>query len=161
MDTVTIFIAWWGAILATAVFVWDVYKWRKSGRPRLVITANGNLIEASRGLNPPIKTTYISVKVTNVGDKATTLQLITFRFYKTSPRKWRKEKADKRGLFQSPISPSAPLPHKLDVGEVWSGMFLQTEEIEQMSKDGYFYFEAEDSSTFNAMKHARARLLLE
>src|SRR4051812_48329334 len=95
MNSVTTFIAWWGAIISTAVLAWDVYKWRKTGHPKLVVRANGNLQDAHS--NNPQK--YIAIKVTNVGDKPTTLALITFRYYKSKPRKWRKQKAEQRGFF--------------------------------------------------------------
>ncbi|MFL6211185.1 MAG: hypothetical protein ACJ74W_20215 [Pyrinomonadaceae bacterium] len=156
MDNVTTFLAWWGAIVSTVVIVWDVYKWRKTGHPKLIVRANGNFQDA-HSVNPQ---KYIAIKITNVGDKPTTLSLITFRYYKTKPSKWRKQEADKRGFFQ-PLRPSAPLPYKLEVGTEWSAMIYQTEELEEMAREGYFYVEAEDTSTLNAIKNSRSRLLIE
>lgn len=157
MDKVTSFLAWWGAVISTAVFVWDIYKWRKTGRPKLTVIANGNFQDAHS--NNPQK--YIVVKVTNTGDKPTTISGIAYKFYERKPRKWRKQQSRIRGFFREPISATAQLPYKLDVGADWSGWFLQTKEFENMAREGYLYFEAEDSLTFNAMKNPRARLLID
>jgi len=90
----------------------------------------------------------------------TTLGLIALRYFKSKPRKWRKQKAEQRGFF-NPRNPTAPLPYKLEVGAEWSGVVEQTPEIERMSREGYFYIEAEDSSTSTSLKNARGRLLLD
>ena len=156
MSNVTSALAWWGAIIATAVLVWDVYKWRKTGRPTLEVRANGNLQDA-HSRNPQ---KYIAIKVTNTGDKPTTLALITFRYYKSKLRKWRKDKSLQRGFF-NPGNATSPLPYKLDVGAEWSCIVDQTPEIEKMAREGYFYVEAEDSSTSKPMKFARTRFLLD
>ena len=156
MDSVTTVLAWWGAAISTAVLAWDVYKWRRTGRAKLVVRANGHLQDA-HSRNPQ---KYIVIKVTNTGDKATTLGLIAFRYYKSKPRKWLKEKAEQRGFF-NPGNATSPLPYKLEVGAEWSCVVEQTAEIERMSKEGYFYIEAEDSSTPNALKNFRGRLLLD
>jgi hypothetical protein len=156
MDNVTTFLAWWGAVVSTAVLAWDVYKWRKTGHPKLVVRANGNLQDAHS--NNPQK--YIAIKVTNIGDKPTTLVLITFRYYRTKPNRWRKNKSEQRGLFQ-PLRATADLPYKLDVGSEWSCIVYQTEELEKMATEGYFYIEAEDTSTSKSLKFSRSRLLLE
>jgi len=156
MHNVTVFIAWWGAIISTTVLAWDIYKWRKTGRPRLVVRANGNLQDADS--NNPQK--YVALDVTNVGDKATTLAVMTFRYYTTKPRRWRKQNAESRGLF-NPLRPTAPLPYKLEVGARWSGLVFQTAELEKMARTGYFYVEAEDTHTQNASKFARGRLVFE
>ncbi|MGH9928234.1 MAG: hypothetical protein ACREA9_03290 [Pyrinomonadaceae bacterium] len=156
MRSVTAFLAWWGAVISTAVLAWDIYKWRRTGHPKLLVRANGNLQDADS--NNPQK--YVAMDVTNVGDKATTLALMTFRFYKTKPRRWRTQLADTRGLI-NPSRPTAPLPYKLDVGSRWSGLIFQTDEIEKMARTGYFFVEAEDTATQKASKFARGRLVLE
>lgn len=121
-----------------------------------MVRANGNLQDAN-STNPQ---KYIAIDVTNNGDKPTTLVLITFRYYKTKPNRWRKNKSEQRGLF-NPLRPTANLPYRLDVGAKWSCLVYQTKELEEMSKDGYFYIEAEDTSTSKSTKFSRSRLLLE
>jgi len=41
------FAAWWGAILATVVLLWDIFKWRAT-RVRLRITAQPNMQTVTR-----------------------------------------------------------------------------------------------------------------
>ena len=157
-NNLTTFLAWWGAIISTAVLAWDVYKWLKTGHPKIVMSSNGNFVQAQS--NSAQK--FIVVRVTNNGDKPTTISLITYRYYETKPSKGHKQQPKERGFFNRPISATAQLPYKLDVGVEWSGMFLQTEEIERMAKQGYLYIEVEDTSTkSSALKNTRTRLLLE
>jgi hypothetical protein len=47
--------AWWGAIIATFVFFWDIIKWKQSG-PRLKVTFSQSSIGS------------LDVMVTNIGD---------------------------------------------------------------------------------------------
>ena len=156
MNNVTTVIAWWGAIISTAVLAWDVYKWRKTGRPKLVVKASGNLQDLDS--NNPQK--YVSISVTNVGDKPTTLCLITMRYYKTKPS--RSREPDARGVFLEPLRPTpSALPFKLDVGVEWRCLVFQTGELEKLTKEGYYYIEAEDTSQSDPWKFARSRLLLD
>lgn len=156
-DNLTTFLAWWGAIVSTAVLAWDVYKWLKTGHPKLVVSANGNFVLVQSNSSQK----YIVVRITNNGDKPTTLSLITYRFYKTKPSTKHKQHPDERGFFSEAIGTTVQLPHKLDVGDQWSGMYLQTAKLEKMAKEGFFYIEAEDSSKASAFKFARTRLLLD
>jgi len=149
-------LAWWGAVLSTAVLAWDIYKWRKTGRAKLTVRANGNLQDA-HSRNPQ---KFIAITVTNNGDKPTTVALITFRYLKSKFRRWRKQKSEQRGFF-NPGNPTAPLPYKLEVGAEWKCIVNQTPEIEKMSREGYFYVEVEDSSTSNHKKFARSRFVLD
>jgi len=155
MRSVTAFLAWWGAVISTAVLVWDVYKWQKTSRPRLVVNTNGDFQDLDS--NNPQK--YVSLTVTNIGDKPTTLNLVTFKYYATKPKRWRKQNPDKSGVFLDMVRATAPLPHKLDVGTEWSGLVFQTEELEKLARSGYFYVHAEDSTKHT--KSARSRFVLE
>lgn len=157
-NNLTTVLAWWGAIISTAVLAWDVYKWLKTGHPRLLLSAHGNFEQVQSNSAQKL----IVVRVTNDGDKPTTISLITYRYYETKPSKGHKQQPKERGLFNQPIWTTSQLPYKLDVGVEWSGTFLQTEEIERMAKHGYFYIEVEDTSTkASALKNTRTRLLLE
>lgn len=156
MNDFTTLLAWWGAIIATAVLAWDIYKWRKTGRPKLFVRANGNLQDADS--QDPRK--YFAITVTNIGDKPTTIVLITFRYLRSKFRRWPKQKSERRGLF-NPGRPTSQLPYKLDVGAEWKCLMNQTAEIEKMVREGYFYIEVEDSSTSNSMKFARSRFVLD
>lgn len=156
MNRFTTLLAWWGAVISTAVLAWDVYKWRNTGHAKLSVRANGNLQDA-HSRNPQ---KFIAITVTNNGDKPTTVALITFRYMKSKFQKWRKQKSEQRGFF-NPGNPTALLPYKLEVGAEWKCIVDQTPEIERMAREGYFYVEVEDSSTSNWKKFARSRFVLD
>lgn len=156
MDNVTTFLAWWGALVATSVFVWDVYKWKKTGRPNLNISASGNMQQA-HSLNSQ---TFIMIRVTNDGDKPTTISIPAFKYYKSKPSRWRKQTPDKEGACLDPANASAPLPHKLEVGSEWVGLINETDELMQWANDGFVYFYIHDSSTKNPRKYAQTRYIL-
>jgi len=156
MGTATVLLAWWGAVISTGVLAWDVYKWRKTNRPRLRVTAYGEFQDMDS--NNPQK--YVSLTVTNIGDKPTTLNFLTFRYYATKPKRFRKQDPDQLGVFMKMVRATAQLPYKLDVGAEWSGLVLQTDELEKLARNGYFYVHAEDSASKNG-KSARYRFVLE
>jgi HJR/Mrr/RecB family endonuclease len=63
-------VAWWGAVLATIVFLWDIYKWRTAGRKLRVSVQSG-----MKSINMPQfeGKTLIHVNVSNYGDRPTTI----------------------------------------------------------------------------------------
>lgn len=157
-NILTVILASYAALVSTTVLLWDLYKWRVSKTPNLVITANGGMVSTERR----DRNTYISVRVVNIGEKAVKLHLISYEFYKNKPSKFNKRKPDEIGLFNLFGSQmvSAPLPHKIEVGEDWTGFLIQTEELEQKVKEGFFYILANDSSTQATKKIARTHLIL-
>src|SRR6266702_2994411 len=71
--------AWWGAILATIVFAWEIVKWFRAG-PRLrVRTAPEMQMEDGCGGLSPEK--YITFSVVNVGDAPTTVTHLFLTYY--------------------------------------------------------------------------------
>jgi hypothetical protein len=63
-------VAWWGAILSTIVFLWDIYKWQTSGpRIRFSVQTNMRTINVSGYKGK----TLVSTNVTNYGERPTTL----------------------------------------------------------------------------------------
>jgi len=87
----TSIVAWWGAILSTGVFAWDIYKYRSAG-PKLRFTAQTGM----ETVNAPFYEgkTLIVANVTNYGDRPTTITTVAFEYFKGS-RRWRKKKPDK------------------------------------------------------------------
>ena len=73
-------VARWGAIIATLVLLWDIYKWKTSG-PKLRLRIIGNMktinIPSSEGI------TFISVRVDNIGTVETTITNFYLVYYKT------------------------------------------------------------------------------
>ncbi len=63
-------IAGYAAVVATVVFLWDIYKWKRTG-PRISFTASPNM----KIYGDPEREgeTYINVRATNIGDKPATI----------------------------------------------------------------------------------------
>lgn len=69
--SITEIAAWWGAIIASVVLLWDIYKWSQAG-PKIRVSAKANMTPLETiGLSEAKK--YVFVEATNVGDQATTL----------------------------------------------------------------------------------------
>jgi hypothetical protein len=127
--------AWWGAIVATIVLLWDVIKWKLSGA-RICMEARPNYIfigDPARAMEH-----YIYVNITNKGTLPVTIQTVGYEFYNSIWNRFLK-KVNKAGVAPSPFI-SQPLPFKLDPGSYWIGMLLQNQEIEEMLKSGFFIF---------------------
>ena len=53
---ITDWAAWWGAIIATLVLVWDMYKWKRSGP---IINVSASLGIKTVGKIPIVKVTVL------------------------------------------------------------------------------------------------------
>lgn len=136
----TDFIAWYGAILATVVLVFNIWKWSRS-RPRLRVRIRANIYYDDGGVASVEKTPtgeiqtlipYYHIEVTNVGELPTTILGVSA----TTRAKGILEKIRQRGSkFKGEMSyfgrgfiphyGKAP-PHVLSSGEVWSCRVQET-----------------------------------
>lgn len=79
--------AWWGAVIATFVLLWDIYKWKRSG-PIIKISVTPNLkVYPSDPLTN--NKTWIHIMVTNSGNQPTTLTNLCGFYYKSRFQKFR------------------------------------------------------------------------
>ncbi len=134
IEWTTTLIAWWGAVLATAVFLWDVYKHYSTG-PRIKMK-----VMADRWVDgdPELEgKTWVLVEVTNVGGRATTLKNMTMVFYQTRWQRLRHRPAQQ--FFVKNPGRHLSFPHKLEVGDTWNGFVNQNDEATRMARDGYLY----------------------
>jgi hypothetical protein len=135
--TATTFAAWWGAVTATLVLLWDIFKWSKGGA-QIVVTALGDrkLFSSRRG---PQDGYVILVTVKNRG-KATT----TFKgaFLKLIRGKTKKHKKSPEKTFYMVFETEQPIPHVLEPGQEWSGWLPQAQEFKEYSRDGFVEVEA-------------------
>jgi len=125
-------VAWWGAVVATVVLLWDIYKWRTAG-PRIRFVVNSGMIimgDPSRA-----RQTFISAQATNVGDRPTTITNLVIQHYKTYFAMLRHKPSISMLVTEPSIE--QPLPYVLQPGCVWQGLSPQTEEIEVLAKTGY------------------------
>lgn len=125
-------VAWWGAIVATIVLLWDIYKWKKAG-PRIKFKVRSGMIVI--GDPERDNQAFISVEATNTGDRPTTITNIVVQHYNTYFAMLR-HKPSNTMIMNNP-SPSRPLPYVLNPGSVWQGLAPQTPEIEALALDGY------------------------
>ena len=124
-------VAWWGAILSTVVFLWDVYKHRTAG-PKIRFTVQTGM----ESVNMPVYEgqKLILANVTNYGDRPTTINSVGYLYF-NGRRFWRKKKPDKAAIVPNP-SIAQPLPFELRPGTTWMGIAIQNADIETWSQTG-------------------------
>ncbi|HHG3514806.1 TPA: hypothetical protein ACPV0E_001724 [Vibrio parahaemolyticus] len=112
--------AWWGAIVASIVLIWDVYKWKTDG-PMLNVLLAPNM----KTFGDPERDdmTWVSITVTNVGSRPTTLKSVGMWYHKDRMSYWRK-KVQHAAIFPNP-NKQFPLPFVLKPGEEWIGLLPQ------------------------------------
>ncbi len=132
--TTTEIVAWWGAVIATLVLLWDVYKWKTSG-PQIKFSASSNM----QIIGDPLKEgkKYITVKAVNVGDRSTTITNLGIIHYKNHFYRLL-NKSDQQGIIKNPGLPHQ-LPYVLQPGAVWDGSILQDDEIQEIAECGLIY----------------------
>ncbi len=132
----TTFVAWWGAILSTIVFLWDTYKYRKAG-PKLCFDVRTGMV-----LVPSAdKRTFIQTEVVNYGDRSTTLTNITlFSFEKAWSWSRLRNRPTKAAVLNNPNA-AQPFPCELKAGGIWRGLTEQTPELEDWARKGILYFD--------------------
>ena len=134
--TLTDVLALVGAFTGSGALLWDVFKWFNSGA-KLRLSVSPNTILVGGGFSGDDKTKRISIEVTNVGHRKTTLVTLGFRCDKTL---WNSLTGKGSLYFVVPQPEYAQqLPVLLDVGERWVGLVAQTEEIEAMIRNHRFF----------------------
>jgi hypothetical protein len=133
MDTTTI-VAWWGAVLSSVVFLWDIYKWWTAG-PKIRFSVQSGM----ESINMPEYDgkTLILAKVTNYGDRPTTITNLGFLYFGSIWSKLRK-KSDKAFIIPNP-STVQRLPFELKQGSIWSGVAIQDSQVEALAMKGRLY----------------------
>jgi hypothetical protein len=141
--------AWWGAVVASLVFFWELYKWWESG-PKVRLTANANMLIYGDPLREGKK--FVTVRAVNVGDAATTLTILGGNFYSSF---WARLRRKPAGSFIAG-NPGMPhsLPFRLEPGALWDGAAIQDSEVEEMAQRGYLILELHQAGR----KPARARV---
>jgi hypothetical protein len=114
-----------------AVLVWDVYKRRRSGA-RLYLSTFTEVYQSRT------KDRYIRVIATNTGEVPTTIEGSAFLYY----RSWLS--LAKSSLWGKPdnIFPQKnnTLPYILKPGDVWRGITVLDQKIEERAKQGLLFF---------------------
>jgi hypothetical protein len=127
-------VAWWGAILATLVFIWDLYKWLASGpKIKLQVDTNMQLINVP-GWNAD---RYVTVRAINVGDQPTTITTLGLFHYRSLYDRLRNDPTTKAVVAVGGIT--QPLPYTLNPTCIWDGAIEQNSDVERMLRNGYFF----------------------
>jgi hypothetical protein len=123
--------AWWGAVIATLVFLWEVYKWRRSG-PQLEVSVAPNM-ETFGSAQSYGKGPFVVVEVRNNGDRKTTVTHLVGFCFKRLVDRWLRRKPAHTFIVSNPDP--GKLPHVLEAGERWLGILVQNEELENWSRE--------------------------
>lgn len=136
MDSYSIVAAWWGALIATIVLLFEFYKWVRSG-PRLRCDAKYGwkiMMEGTEDDNE-----YIIFSVTNTGDRPTTITKQAALHWPTRLDKLR-DKSKSSFFIKGGFHGLGKVPAIIRPGEVWNGLARIGEDLHVlMSKGGYFY----------------------
>ena len=135
-ETLTLTVAAYAAIVSTFVLGWDAYKWLNEG-PKVRITAQTGIKIVGGGQIDP--KTYVLVTAVNYGDRATTITNMGFLYYTT----WfnanlRRNRTDKAFFITTP-SQVHVLPYRFEAGAQWIGMADQSDDVDQMIREGYLF----------------------
>jgi hypothetical protein len=150
-------VAWWGAIVASLVLLWDVYKWMVEG-PRLTMRLSPNM-EVWGDPSREGKT-WVSVTVSNVGNRPTTIKGVGMEYYTNWFSRFR-NRAERAAVFPNPNT-GFPLPRVLNPGEEWLGLIPQERldkgvDLEEISRTGHLMIWLSQSHKQRAM---RKRLII-
>jgi hypothetical protein len=128
--------AWWGAIVASIVLLWDIFKWLNRGA-KVIVNATGNMQTVNRELGKLDENNIIFLEANNIGDLPTTITHLVFYQYRSWLHKlFNKPKGQGLVPYQGT---GCELPHLLNPGARWTGQIDQDEVIEKFSGDGIFY----------------------
>ena len=144
--------AWWGALVASAVLLWDIYKWKMQG-PKLVLRLLPNsLVVGDASLEDK---TWVSVTVTNVGSQPTMIKSIGMLYFSSYLRRLRKQ-SEKAAVFPNP-NQRDPLPRRLEPGDEWRGLIPQTRldkdiDLESLSQTGHLMIWVDRSDRLQSLQ---------
>ena len=124
--------AWWGAIIATLVLGWDVFKWKQTGRPRLQLKALPDMKPHGPVPNADPNKTYVLIEVVNVGDKKTEITHLTGLYYRSRLQRLR-GRNEQAFVVLNPAF-STQFPCFLEPGQRWTGGIEQTTDLEERSR---------------------------
>lgn len=119
--SVTELAAWWGAIIATCLLAWEIYKHTSATR------------SISVELQPQGK--GICVRAANHGHGTVTIRSLGVKYY---PGIWAliRNKCAREGIIAKP-SITHSLPYRLAPGDTWLGLIEQDEDMRSMAANAY------------------------
>ena len=133
MDSIGI-VAWWGAVLSTIVFFWDIFKFLSTG-PKLRFSVRTGM----KSINVPKLDgkRLMQTEVVNYVERPTTLTNLGHYYYENTWSRLRNRPTKAAVLFE--LNPAQPLPFELKPGAVWMGLTEQESVIEEWATKGILY----------------------
>lgn len=128
--------AWWGAVVATLVLGWDVFKWRKTG-VHIHVSASPNMRTFGNVPNSDPDRPYVLVEVVNVGDRKIEITHLTGQYYTSRLQRLRRKNQQSFVVIKPALATNFPC--FLEPGERWLGGISQTPELEAFSRNGLLY----------------------
>lgn len=141
--------AWWGAIVATLVLAWDVFKWKKS-RYSVAVSASPNMSIFNQLEGELDDDKFIYVEVINRGDKVITLTHLVTKHYSDL---WHliRRKPDMQGAILQQQAGHQQIPFELEPGKRWTGQIDQKDVEEKSGTSGFFYCGVYHTASDNAV----------
>ena len=138
-------VAWYGAIVATLTFVFNVWKWSRE-RARLQISIkptwypDGGIESTERtpdGGTRQVLKTYYHIEVINIGERPTTVMGVQATTKAIRPWEWISRSRGEMGIAGQAFTAhyGKALPHELGPGQVWSCRVPQRQ-IDQLNRNG-------------------------
>lgn len=128
--------AWYGALIATTVLVWDVIKWKSAGP---VIVGDAHAGWESYGIQQTEGLALTTVRLTNNGGRPTTLVSWGMYWYPAGASLDDK-KARHAFLVQGGLAGTGKVPCKIESGDVWNGLIKENEKFHRMQREGTLVF---------------------
>lgn len=134
-------VATYAAVVATAVMLWDVYKWRVERKVLLDGRATPGMVAAGSAINPITDgNRYVVVRVANQGSVPCVVTTLALMSYSSVFNYWR-NRNNRAGVIVNPVSEltQCRLPYKLEPGSEFVGMILQDAELEDWTRKEVVY----------------------
>jgi hypothetical protein len=129
----SIIAAWWGAIVASVVLLWDVYKWLHKG-PRISIKATPNMRGAVVG-SIPAGPFYLYIEVSNTGDAQTTISALEVCQAKSRLHLLFNKTTNHGSILRNDMM----LPHEIKAGGLWQSKIDQADLREKLDENNKVY----------------------
>ena len=128
-------VAIYAAMVATAVLIWDVVKWYKSG-PAFRGSVSPNMVMIGMPGYPKDQE-YVVFRLSNTGSRATTLTHVGLQEYPNWLARLRR-KSTRSAVINADFDPYR-IPYVLEPGHDYMGMALQSDELIEWSQCGNLY----------------------
>jgi len=135
--TLTDLIAFYAALVSTSLLVFEIIKWFRSG-PQVTLDIQTNM----KFINVPNISgdkTFTVFKLTNNGDRATTVENIGYRYYKSGFHYWIRNHSE-QAIIPTGNTCFKPLPYVLEPGTTWEGLMDETIATKNYTRKGLFVF---------------------